>query len=111
MKYTSMILTSNCWESCNRNVLSKNLVFQGRKFKNFWVAKATYATSYRMPIHGPILRQSPQVPKNALLTLYFMKTGGNGTISRQSIEVPKNALLTLSFMQTWGNDTISQQSI
>ena len=35
MKCISMILTSNCSESCKRNVLSKNLVFQGRKVKNF----------------------------------------------------------------------------
>ena len=40
MKCIYMILTSNYSESCNRIVLSKNLIFQGRKVKNFWMASA-----------------------------------------------------------------------
>ena len=42
MKCICMILTSNRSESCNRNVLSKNMVFQGRKGKvqNFGMASA-----------------------------------------------------------------------
>ena len=35
-----MIFTSNCSELCNRNLLSKNLVFQGPKVKNFRMANA-----------------------------------------------------------------------
>ena len=54
MKCICMILTSNRSESCNRNVLSKNMVFQGRKGKvqNFGMASAACVTSYRMLIHG-----------------------------------------------------------
>ena len=52
MKCISMILTSNCSKSCNRNILSKNLVFQGREVKNFGMASAACVTSYRMSIHG-----------------------------------------------------------
>ena len=40
MKYISMILTSNCSESCNRKVLSKNLVIQEGRVKNFGMASA-----------------------------------------------------------------------
>ena len=48
-----ILLTSNCTESCNRNVLSKTLVFQGRKVKNFGMASAACVTSYRVPRADP----------------------------------------------------------
>ena len=55
MKCISMILTSNCSESCNRSVLSQNLVFQVPKVKNFRMANAACVTSYRVPIDGRFL--------------------------------------------------------